>query len=187
MDPWYLGWALRGRAAALTALGRTKEADADYAEALRRLAGHDRPDDRYLRALVHASRGTDRSSAADLDAAIGLLEPLARDFRTASYRREYARTLAERARMRPAGERAAAEAEYTKARALAEELIKESGGKPAADDLVILTDALVGLSRPGEPSAADLLRQAVTRYEEALAVCPAHVRYRLKLDAARKK
>jgi tetratricopeptide (TPR) repeat protein/tRNA A-37 threonylcarbamoyl transferase component Bud32 len=188
MDTWYLGWALRGRATALTALGRTKEADATYAEARRRLANHDRPDDRYLRAVVYANRGTDRSSAADLDAALRLLEPLAKDFRTASYRREYAWALVERARMRPAGERAAAEAEYTKARGLTEGLIKESGGKPAADDLVILGDALAGLSRLGEPAAAaDLLRQAVTRYEEALAICPAHTRYRLKLDAARKK
>jgi hypothetical protein len=107
--------------------------------------------------------------------------------KAADYHRRRAKRKAGPLKLREAGERAAAEAEYTKARGLAEDLIKESGGKPAADDLAILADALAGLSRLGGPSAAGLLQEAVTRYEEALAVCPAHAGYRLKLDAAQKK
>src|SRR5262249_43525627 len=137
MDPWYLGWALRGRAVALNTLGRPAEADAAYAEAVRRLEGKDRPDDRYLLAILLVDRGVARLAAADLARGLSALEQLSRDFGTASYRREYARALIARAGRR-AGDRAAAAADYGTARAVSEGLIAGSEGKPAADDLANL-------------------------------------------------
>jgi serine/threonine protein kinase len=180
LDPWYLGWALRGRAVALAATGRQAEADADFEEAVRRMEKLPRPDDRYLLAVVLVARGTARS-ADDLDRAVAVLERLARDFGRASYRREYARGLIARAQLRKS-DGAAAGADYRTARELSETLIAESEGKAAADDLLNLADALVGLAGP---AGADSLRQAVARYEEALAICPAHAECRRKLEAAR--
>jgi tetratricopeptide (TPR) repeat protein/tRNA A-37 threonylcarbamoyl transferase component Bud32 len=178
MDFWYLGWALRGRALALNVLGRPAEADAAYAEAIRRLEGKDRPDDRYLLVIILVDRGVARSAAADLDRGLSMLEQLSRDFGTASYRREYARALIAHAGQR-AGNQAAATADYRTAREVSEKLIAESEGKPAADDLANLADALSG------QGGADALQQAVGRYEKALAICPAHIEYRRKLETAK--
>jgi tetratricopeptide (TPR) repeat protein/tRNA A-37 threonylcarbamoyl transferase component Bud32 len=185
----YVGWGFRGRGLALLGLGRGDEARRALDEGIRylELAEAEAIDVRFTLGEILLARALAADDADGRRAVLDRLVELAgRLVEESPEVRPYplllARALAARGDHRTeAGEADPAAEDFRAALEHVEPLLLVEEGRPAADDRVVAAESLAGLGRlalaRGDAEAArPLLERAASLLDEALAVCPRHVR-----------